>query len=577
MNDLTPPSNSDQGMYIASKEHDNLLRDPEVEPFQSSLLVEKSAVFEQHLQNRSQKIRTVITDLFAKTSNPSADVKELQDRLATLLAAEKAHVVELQRITADRDSLVDRLEVASYRYMVAEKRLDRAKSAVVQKLEQQAIMKREDDTATASAALQKANTSDANGDVNSAVNAASDSARREALATAERRKLQIDQLESENKQLQEQLTAAKIARTVVTDDDYAKTALFTQLKSQAEDAIKRLNDLEATNIQLREEAQKLHSERSAFRTAMDDEARAATTENEGDKARLEADLTRLRHQRDDLAADNAVRRTALTDSKKSSEAGAELASAREDRITALETQLERIRVKTAADQSMEEDPAIDSLGPEELKVKLHTLQKAEAMLNKELASMEAAWRKSQQLAAKKVTEITAWEEQIARATAEKAKADQKYFAAMKAKESREGELRALKAQNAKTSEIVTQLKDAESSNRALSTNLERQVAEAKDNLNVANQQVRSSQQKLSEGTVLAETLKTEIAELKKLLEARDTTTASSAAAKRTIEVELDEAKIRLEESKKSIESLQKRAAGNNSSDTDDWRVCPFTL
>ena len=85
----------------------------------------------------------------------------------------------------------------------------------------------------------------------------------------------------------------------------------------------------------------------------------------------------------------------------------------------METEIERLRVKST-DEQASEDMNIDSLGPEELKTKLHGLQRAESMLNKELASMEAAWRKSQQLAAKKVTEISSWEEQIARATADKA-------------------------------------------------------------------------------------------------------------------------------------------------------------
>ena len=67
------------------------------------------------------------------------EVSELQGRIAQLLAAEKGHITELEKTRLERDEYIDRLEKASLRYMLAEKRLDRAKSATVAKLEKQAI------------------------------------------------------------------------------------------------------------------------------------------------------------------------------------------------------------------------------------------------------------------------------------------------------------------------------------------------------------------------------------------------------------------------------------------------------
>ena len=64
----------------------------------------------------------------------------MRRQLNELLAREKEHAVDLRKAIDDKDSLSDRLEAASYRYMMAEKKLDRAKSAQVQKLERAAMM-----------------------------------------------------------------------------------------------------------------------------------------------------------------------------------------------------------------------------------------------------------------------------------------------------------------------------------------------------------------------------------------------------------------------------------------------------
>jgi hypothetical protein len=185
--------------------------------------------------------------------------------------------------------------------------------------------------------------------------------------------------------------------------------------------------------------------------------------------------------------------------------------------------------------------------------------------------MEAAWKKTKSLAERKVSEITEWEEQRTRINAEKAKADQKYFAAMKAKEARENELRTLKAQNAKSSEIVTQLKDAENNSRSLIINLEKQISESKESLTSLSQQNRTMQQKLSEGNITLEKLRTQITDMKKLVVSKDAASSAAASAKRQAEVELEEVKVRLEDTKKALDNMKRKGSGRES-ESDDWRV-----
>jgi len=255
----------------------------------------------------------------------------------------------------------------------------------------------------------------------------------------------------------------------------------------------------------------------------------------------------------------------------------ELAAARESRIFALESELERLKVGRGDIDPTNSGTPLDDMSIDDLKAKLRSLESQYSLLSNELPSMEAAWRKTQALAAKKVSEIALSEEQLQRLSAEKSKADQKYFAAMKAKDARDGELRSLKAQNAKTSEIVTQLKEAESAARALSSNLEKQLAESKESLTSLSQQNRALQQKVNEASISSETLKTEITKLKELLGGKDTAVSTANSAKRSAEVELEECKVRLEESKKQVDGLRKRSAGRDTTEADDWRVSSFSL
>ncbi|KAK5017625.1 E3 ubiquitin-protein ligase bre1 [Cryomyces antarcticus] len=542
--------------------------------FRSSLLFADNQKFEEHLKSRSKDIKSAISQIFGKLTIAPPDSVQLQERLSTLLAAEKVHIAELHRVTTEKEQLSERLENASYRYMVAEKKLERAKSRTVQKLESQAILGGRSETGSGisgegSALARKESTADSNGDMdNIAANAMTEVARKEAAAVAEKRKEQLDQLEAENKKLTEDLTAMNVKLTALSDDDYAKSELFKLLKSQHEDVIKRINNLESTNVQLREEAQKLQSERTAYRVQMDDESRSVTNEVESQIARAETDLARIRNSRDELAADNAIRKAAQDQAKVSTDQIKELASARENRITALEAEIERLSLQPGGRENASQ-ATLDDMSVEELRRRLGTIENQYALLSNELPSMEAAWKKAQALASKKVAETLSWEEQLSRLGAEKSKADQKYFGAMKAKEAREAENRTLRAQNARSSEIVTQLKEAESSTRSLAVNLEKQVAESKDALVNLSQQHQRIQQKLTERTIISDGQNNQISELKKILAAKDTSTLAAAQAKRQAEVEVEELKVKLEETKKSLEGWKKKGLGNQ---TDEYEA-----
>ena len=355
-----------------------------------------------------------------------------------------------------------------------------------------------------------------------------------------------------------------------TDDDYAHTDLFKHLRSQYDDVVKRINHLEATNVQLREEAEKYRAERTAYKIQVEDETQSTIAEKEAQLMRAETDLARIRNARDELLADQQMRKAAQDQKKTSSLKLQELADAREARITALESESQRLRLQVEGSKSADN---INDMPLEELRAKYTSLERQYSMLNTELTSMQTAYTKFATLASQKVTDFGAMEEKVARLTAEKSKADQKFFAAMKSKEARDVEVRTLRMQSSKTSDIVAQLKESEASTRSLVSNMDKQASETKEALNTALNKHRAIQQQLTESNILMEGLKNQVAELKGLSISKDSTLGSTASALRQAETEVAGLKQSLADTKKSLDNWKNKSLGNSSSEYEMLRVC----
>lgn len=172
--------------------------------FQSSLLFEDNENFEKHLKARSDDIKETISRLLSHSPKAAPEVSELQSQLARKLAEEKVSITELEKALSEKQQLEERLEAASLRYMVAEKKLDRARSLTVAKLEKQYLLGAQrpgGDSATG-------NREDAgvNGVSGAERNAELEEAHHKAVAISEKQKEQLEKLEAENAKLMSQIT-----------------------------------------------------------------------------------------------------------------------------------------------------------------------------------------------------------------------------------------------------------------------------------------------------------------------------------------------------------------------------------
>jgi len=514
--------------------------------------------FEQHLQSHAASIQSLVQRLSSRSKHYTPDVAELHSKFTKILASEKEHLAELEKLRAETSDLDERLQNASLRYMVAEKKLDRARSVTAAKLDKGILMGGTTSVKDDSNAVKREDNQ-----VNGVSDHSEDVEKLEAevnktAAVNEKQQEQIAKLEEENAQLATKVTELTTKSSMFTDEDYSKTELYKQLKIQHDDAVKRLNHLEATSTQLRDENGKFQSERTKNLEQLEHERMSAISEKDSTLAQTQTDLARVRNHRDELLADQSVKKASLEERADSLKKLKDLSSAHEDRIKALESENERLT--TQASNLMAVSSELDSMSADELRTKFQELEKKYSMMNGELQSMSSAYQKTQRLASQKVADYTVLEEKTTKLSAEKAKADQKYFAAMKSKETRDMEVRTLRMQTAKSSELVSQLKEAEAASRSLLTNLEKQLAEVKSALTTkTNEQQSASKQSTTQASEIAR-LNAQVTDLRNTLSTKDAKFSSTSSACRSAEVEAEELKASLADTRKSLEAWKSKGA-----------------
>lgn len=535
-------------------------------PF-TGLCFEDVQTFEAHLSEKAHKIKPILESLFSRIAANRGDVKpevaELERKLKTLLATQKEDKVQLEGLIHKKDELSASLDAAMLRAVKAEKKLDRAKSAQVQKMEAQAM---------GQATTRPAPSEDEkkNGDEPSHSNghdAGLQLKYEEAAAAEAKLKEQLSAAMAELKALKDENSTLKMRRDSVTDEDYVRTDVFKAFKGQNEDLIKRVNDLEVINKQLRHEAEKLQAERTAFRTQLEREAQAVTEDLEAQIQARDGDLTRIRTARDELLADVGVRQKTMELEKTSIENMKELVASKEDRILALEMELERLRPDAATTMS-DPDPELDSITIEDLREKFVKCRKDLESIKQELPAIEKAYKRAMTLSQKKVMDQVAAEERMTQLVQEKSKADQKYFAARKDADIRNNEIKTLRQQNGKSSEIITALKEHDTQARTLNSNLEKQLMDLKQSNIAILDENRTLKSTATDAARRADQVKSQVGELQSLVKSKDSMVVAVKEQANIYQVEVEKLKKRVESVSKERDTLKRKGMDNVSPDEE---------
>ncbi|RYP48408.1 hypothetical protein DL768_005681 [Monosporascus sp. mg162] len=523
--------------------------------------------FESHLGDKAAAIKQKIEEIFSRLSGSrgqvSPNISDLEAQVNALLAKQKDFLVKIDRLTSDKDNLSTQLDTATLRYMKAERKLDRLKSAQVQKLEQQAI---------AQATSRPGASDQQNGmgiDGPSGGSEALQSALQEATAVAEKRKEQLEAALNETKSLQEQLSTIQARQTSLSDEEYSRTEVFRLFKAQNEELTKRVNHLEAANKSLQSMNEQLKKEREASRQQLETEAQALIADLEDQLQQADTNLARIRATRDELLAEVTMLKAGKEQERTAIEHMKELLSAKEDRISTLESEVERL--KPSEDADMTARPEIDELSPDELREKCKKLMRDYESIESELPGLTKTIKRYKELANNKVMDFATLEERVALAIAEKGKADQKYFNTRKDADQKGEEIKKLRMQNNKSSEIISQLKDVEAQNRTLVTNLDKQLADMKQ----TNAALMAENKRLdvSSGEALRrfDTLKQQVTELTGLVKSKDSTTAMARERTTNLEVDVEKLKVRLDSTSKDRDKWKAKSLSNSSEEEEMLR------
>ncbi|KAK8124830.1 uncharacterized protein PG998_000589 [Apiospora kogelbergensis] len=530
-------------------------------PFPTHTSFKDIEALQAHLDDKSAAIKTITDSLFSRLSAARGDVApnitNLESQVNTLLANQKEFLVKLDRLASEKDETSEQLNTATLRYLKAERKLDRAKSIQVQKLEQQAMASA---TARPSGAdASNGESGESNGNAQ-ALKLALEEAKIEATKQKEQRK---------NKTIQEELTNLQIKLTNLTDEDYSRTDLFKLLKNQHEELVKKVNHLDTENKKLQEVSHKLKVERETYKKKLEDEAQTLTTELEDQLQQSDTALARVRSARDELHGEVQMLKSQRDQERQAANHLKELIAANQDRIVAMESELSRLQ--PSEDVDMTPRPDLDEMSLEDLREKYKKTEKDFKSINDELPAMTAAVKKYQALATKKIMDFEALEERLAMAIAEKAKANQKYFDARKNTDIHMEEIKRLRAQNNKSSDIISQLKENEAQHRTLLGNMEKQLVDLKQTNTAIMTESKRLESSSNEALRRYDALKNQVNELSSLAKSKDSTASQAKDRLAVLETENEKMKLRVDHMSKDRDKWKVKSMSNSSAEEDMLR------
>jgi E3 ubiquitin-protein ligase BRE1 len=538
-------------------------------PFPTHTSFQDLQDFESQLSEKASSIKSITESLLTRCASSRGQVlpsvTNLESQVNSLLAYQKDFLVKLDRLSSDKDQVSEQLDLATLRYMKAERKVDRLRSTQVHKLEQQALAH----ATTRPSAGPEAENGKVAGEVNGNIEALQ-AQLQETNAVSEKQKEQLEAALSESKSLREELTAVQTKLSNLTDEDYSRTELFKAVRAQQEETVKKVNHLDVTNKRLQEDRLRLENERESYKKKLEEEAQSLTTELEDQLQTVDSDLVRVRSARDELHGEVTKLRTKEEQVRTAIDHMKELVSAKEDRISALE--LEVRRLQPSEDVDMDPRPDIEEIPLDELREKYKKLQQDFESVNKELPAMAAAIKRSQALASKKVMDFDALEERLQITLAEKSKANQKYFDARKHSDTMSEEIKRLRGQNSKSSEIISQLKDNEAQNRTLLGNLEKQLSDLKQTNTAIMTENRRLELACSDALRRLDSLKTQVSELHSLARSKDSTTAVARERHAALETEAEKLKVRIDYISKDRDKWKTKSLSNSSDEEEMLRV-----
>ncbi|KAM9934418.1 hypothetical protein OXX80_005979 [Metschnikowia pulcherrima] len=415
-------------------------RKEETSPKKLDLSLPESGIEALLAERRSQ-----LTSLLS--SSPSGVLESSVEKFSDILAlkAEKDAAEQLQQ------DLKDRLHSLQYELEEALKHNDRKESKTLQRLATDSHIKAEEP--------ENGHKGGENG-AQGAADERDEHVNHQQKQELEDLKIEFAQLKAGHDSLEERLkvalasldsaekTSAELARRLhdLDESDIAKSRHYIVLMDQKNALSETVSQLSRSKEELTTKLRQLEEKEGNFVRGVSKELEEENHRLKDLLTKAECDLVRVRTARDELLGKQTVLKSE-----------AENMTTNEELVKVNDTLNQRLRsLEEQSSQSFEQntDESLALLEKPELVKRLH-------ILNEELKDIEAAFKSTREVNLAKLKEVVDREGLMKKLTIEKNKADQKYFASMRLKDSLTAENRVLKSQVAKSQELVTKLAEVE--------------------------------------------------------------------------------------------------------------------
>lgn len=232
----------------------------------------------------------------------------------------------------------------------------------------------------------------------------------------------------------------------LTEEDLSNSPKFVELVSQNNTLKESLSQVTQSQQELVTKVKLLEEKDGAYSKVINRELEEENGRLKETLSRSENDLARIRAVRDELLAKQTILNSEMDNKKTNAELN-ELNRVLNERLSKLEQTRQE-------EYKGEEDSKLQSLEKDELVKRLQ-------ILSTEVTEIEVAFQQTRSLTLEKQKELVDNEGIVKKLTIEKNKADQKYFASMRVKDSLSAENKVLKSQVAKSQELVNKLTEVE--------------------------------------------------------------------------------------------------------------------
>lgn len=506
---------------------------------------------ESAYNEKNSKLQERIAEAFKLSPEvSSSDDSSFQDLLSQSLK-------DLHQLKADNSTfriqnsrLQQQLDEIVEKYYASEKKVERLKSKSLKTLFGKAAKEQEQEHLPKVEAVKSPIE---NGQLAAADSASSEELQRLTLlldqseAVVKKQRSQMDQQDDRIDRLNETINHLSNKLANLTDAEVIQSPPFRALRRRHNDLLAQYDKLEAQNERYYREKIALINERADFQQSLRAETDARVQDLQKELAKCNNDLSRIRLIRDDLISALNIKKSTENEKNRGMEYIKELADTRQARIDTLETEIKRLKDDPSLEQLSESKAEkIENSSPDELKEMVKKLQRQYSSLVSELTGLEAAFTSAHTQATAKVNDLVEREGKVTKLVAEKTKADEKYFSAMRAKDALNLEFQKVKTQLSKSAEWVQQLKDAEKKHILKISSLETKIEDLNAKQSSAEKERLSLRTKLADADRKIDQMRGFVDKLNGDIKLKERSIKTEIENRRSIEIENEKLKRQVE-------------------------------